>query len=538
MDPELPFDSLKEWLKTRWMETYDQVLIQHGYTEISDILECSPDDILSIIKLFKKKGHRLKMRLMIEDLRENYGPYKTQKSSKAFDRQFETTITNDNLEIAPKDDPASVESAGFFSAKKVEVNNTKDVSVSVPEIKFKKENYLTNTQNNVEITEHIEDGSAFKFTDSKVHSDEIKSSIDEEMKDGRISTAYSESPELPEFDVDEELLEIRRSVSTAPKLEKSSSEDEKDMIEEMISEDFVTPEDQNVNSLPEAEEVKSNATGVDLHKNEENLKKLPPVIKPKPNFNKEMGLNPGPIVDKRASLAGIKSEQQGQPAHNSTIRAMQQKLFMEQDKVSKSVNSSDRPITVNKIDMKKFNLPLPQTLGKKKLSPKGVEKTTPEENAPEIVSSSPFIDTQANLKKEDIFATMSNFPGLYGAGLQTMTIGNRPALKKKPFISSSHLKDSPSKAEKPKSAHMVHRYTATEQDMAILKSFRKQDLEEDAVISGNIQITRSKADRTLITKKPYWIIIHDFSIFWFNNNKVRFFHFMYICCENVLTFFL
>jgi hypothetical protein len=66
---DLENQDLAQWLDTRFLGSYATILASNGYTSVLDISSCSEDDLPSIIRLFKKPGHRLKARLLLEDLR-------------------------------------------------------------------------------------------------------------------------------------------------------------------------------------------------------------------------------------------------------------------------------------------------------------------------------------------------------------------------------------------------------------------------------------------------------------------------------------
>ena len=60
-----PLD-VEGWLERRWMGRFVNVLLDNNYTSLTALQSCeNPQDV---IQLFEKPGHRLKMRLLLEEL--------------------------------------------------------------------------------------------------------------------------------------------------------------------------------------------------------------------------------------------------------------------------------------------------------------------------------------------------------------------------------------------------------------------------------------------------------------------------------------
>lgn len=62
-------EPLKKWLDTKWMGHFTYVFLQNGYTHPDHLLSCSPSDMRSILNQIEKPGHRLKVRLLIDELK-------------------------------------------------------------------------------------------------------------------------------------------------------------------------------------------------------------------------------------------------------------------------------------------------------------------------------------------------------------------------------------------------------------------------------------------------------------------------------------
>jgi len=67
---EFGYETVEAWLESRFMGDATDILLQSGYTDLADVAYCSEADAQSILRLFKKPGHRLKMRLLIDSLRK------------------------------------------------------------------------------------------------------------------------------------------------------------------------------------------------------------------------------------------------------------------------------------------------------------------------------------------------------------------------------------------------------------------------------------------------------------------------------------
>jgi len=59
---------IESWLEQRWMGRFVNTLLEHNYTELPLLKATTNEQRATIIKLFEKPGHRLKMRLLFESL--------------------------------------------------------------------------------------------------------------------------------------------------------------------------------------------------------------------------------------------------------------------------------------------------------------------------------------------------------------------------------------------------------------------------------------------------------------------------------------
>ena len=61
-------EQLKRWLDSKWMGHFAYIFLQNGYTEPEDLLTCTKSDIRSLLRQIDKPGHRLKARVLIEEV--------------------------------------------------------------------------------------------------------------------------------------------------------------------------------------------------------------------------------------------------------------------------------------------------------------------------------------------------------------------------------------------------------------------------------------------------------------------------------------
>jgi hypothetical protein len=68
--------ALKQWLDTKWIGHLAYVFVQHGFITPDDVRSCSPAEMQEMMLSVDKPGHRLKIRVMIDDLADTAKPAK------------------------------------------------------------------------------------------------------------------------------------------------------------------------------------------------------------------------------------------------------------------------------------------------------------------------------------------------------------------------------------------------------------------------------------------------------------------------------
>eukprot|EP00474_Spongospora_subterranea_P001460 CRZ01918.1 hypothetical protein [Spongospora subterranea] len=103
---------LQKWLQSKWVDHYAYIFLQSGYTDPDDIRTCSQKEIDAILESIDKPGHRLKIRLLIEDIRTSEKPL-AQRNSAGFDGNSDESVSEpDDIGVVRDHERYSLSNSG------------------------------------------------------------------------------------------------------------------------------------------------------------------------------------------------------------------------------------------------------------------------------------------------------------------------------------------------------------------------------------------------------------------------------------------